>query len=144
MPNHGAPAQNSGVRVNDDAVFDRRMPLVAANQLAIGVRWKAECAQGNSLIQLYVLANFARFADHDAGAVINEEVFTDGCSRIDVDPGLLVSPFGHHARNKRHTQSQQFMRNSVNSRRFEPWITENDLIGRVASGIAIKSRLHIG
>ena len=69
--------EDRGVGVNHDAVFERRVPLAAANQIAVAVGGKAQRTKRHALIQLHVLADIGRFADHDARAVIDEEVLAD-------------------------------------------------------------------
>src|SRR5688500_5623226 len=86
----GAAAKDRGVGVNDDAVFDRRVPLSAADELAVGVGGERQRPERDALVDLDPLTDFAGLADHHAGAVVDEEVSTDGGPGMDVDTGLLV------------------------------------------------------
>jgi hypothetical protein len=50
------------------------------------------------VIKLHVVADVARFADHHAGAVVDEEMRADAGPRMDINARAAMRPFGHHAR----------------------------------------------
>ena len=91
VPDDGAPAEDGSVGIEDNPVFNRRVTFLIADQVSIVVGWKAECTESNALVDFYILADIARLANHDARAVVDEEVVTDRCARVNVDAGAAVS-----------------------------------------------------
>jgi len=59
--------------------------------IAIG---HAERAERDALIELHVVADEARLADDDAGAMVDEEALADARARVDVDAGARVRLLG--------------------------------------------------
>lgn len=94
----GLSAQHGGIGIHDDSVSDRWMSLHAANEFAVAVGVETERTERYALIQLDVFTDFARLANHDTRAVIDEEMVPDRGARVNVDPRFLMSPLGHHAR----------------------------------------------
>ena len=68
---------------------------------------KALGAQRDVLIELDVFADGGGLADHDAGAVIDEEGIPDLRARMNVDARQTVGVFGHDARKGRDPLSIQ-------------------------------------
>ena len=52
----------------------------------MGILLKAQCAERHALIELDSVTDSARFADDDAGAVVDEE------ARADLAPGWMSMP----------------------------------------------------
>ena len=77
----GVAAENGRIGVDDDFVFEGGMAFHAADDVAGGIAREAERAEGDALIELDVLADVARFADDDAGAVVDEEARADARAR---------------------------------------------------------------
>src|SRR5690606_3613823 len=73
-PDHRLAAQDRGAGVDGDVVLDRGMALHAAQHLA-GAR--GERAERDALVEDHAVADLRRLADHDAGAVIDEEAPAD-------------------------------------------------------------------
>ena len=105
---------------------------------------RVERAQGHALVKLHVLADQAGFADHDAGAVIDEEIVADRGPGVDVDAGEIVCVFGHDPRDQRHLLLVQFMGDAVDADGKQAGIGKNDFVGVSGGRVAIKRRLHIG
>ena len=142
---HDRPAaENRGVGVDDDAVFERRMPLLPANQLALSVGREAEGAEGHALVELHVLADVARLADDDAGAVIDEEIAADRGAGVNVDAGAAMSPLAHHAGNERDADLVQQVSEAIDGDRFETGVAKNDFRRRFAGGVAVVGGLNVG
>ena len=98
----------------------------------------------NALIQFDMAADDGCFTDHDAGTVVNKEIFADGCTRMDVDTGFAVCLFRHHTRDKRNTKQKQLMRQTVYRDGIKSRIRKYDLVFAACSRIAIVSGLQIG
>ena len=118
MTNRGSPAENGCVGVDDDAILDGRMSLGTTDQLAIRIGCEAQCAQRHPLIDFNMIADVASFADHHSRSVINKKRFTDCRAWMNIDSGLLVCPFGHHARDKWNGEMNQLMRDTINRNGF--------------------------
>ena len=71
----GAAAQDGSTGVNGHMVFNGGMTLFSLQRLATA---GGECAQGDALVDLYMVTDGGGFADNDTGAVVNEEIFADG------------------------------------------------------------------
>ena len=136
-------AQDRCVGVHDNPILDRRMAFHAADKVSVGVGGKAQRAQGDALVQLHMIANLARFADHDARAMVDEEVVADRRAGMDVDSRFLVCPLGHHAWNERHAQPMQFVRQAVDRYGPESRIAENHFVQALARRVAVIRRLDI-
>src|SRR5688572_25408504 len=74
LADHGVAAEDRGVRVDRDVVLQRRMALLADVEAAGLVRERGE---RNAVVELHPVADHARLAHHDAGAMIDEEVAAD-------------------------------------------------------------------
>ena len=95
----GLAPQDRGIGVDDHAVADRRVAFGVADDLAgLLVARKAESAQRDTLVKLDAVTDPGGLADHDAGAVIDEESPADGGAGMDIDAGLAVCILGHHPR----------------------------------------------
>ena len=86
-----------------------------------------------------MLADGRRFADDDAGAVVDEKVVADRRAGVDIDTGELVGIFGHHARQHGDAHFVQPVRYPVNADRFKRGIGEHDLVAAHCGGVAVVS-----
>ena len=64
------------------------MPFPVAYYFTVRVPWKGESPERDSLIKLDMVANLARLANHDPGAVVDEKACADFRSGMNVDPGF--------------------------------------------------------
>ena len=119
------------------------MALRAANQRTIAVGLEAQGAERHPLIHLHVVADVAGFADHHAGAVVDEKAVTNGRARMDVDAGLRVGGLGHHPRNVRHAELQQHIGEAIDRDRLEAGVAKNNLMVTAGRRVAAKSGGHI-
>ena len=142
-PDHHVPAEDRRVRVHDDVVFQRWMTLRIAHKISVRVSLKAQRAEGHPLIELNPVADLARFADHHAGAVINEEMIADLRAGVNVDSRVRMSVFGHDARNKGNAELPKNARDAVHDNRVEAGIAEDDLVRRLARGITFNRGLDV-
>ena len=93
------------------------MALGPADQSASLILGEREGAQRDALIELDVVADLRGLADDYAGGVIDEEVPADGRAGVDVHAGDAVGPFGHDARNERHAELVQLVREAIHGHR---------------------------
>ena len=97
------PPQYRRAGVNHDVVLDDRMARGALDQRTACVGRKAARTQRDCLIDADPLANDGGFADHDAGAVIDEQALSDLGAGMNVDPSLGAGDIGDQARHQRRT-----------------------------------------
>src|SRR5687768_11995807 len=95
---YGISAEYFRARVNRDVVADGRVPLVATRALGCALALDAQGAERYSLVDLHVVADLRGLADHDAGAMVDEEPGANARSGVDVDTGLAVSVLRDDAR----------------------------------------------
>ncbi len=76
----------------------RGLPFSSAPFPSVVKRFRAE---RDRLIESHALADDGRFADHDAGAVVDEEAFVDRCAGMDVYSGFRMGDLGDDARDHR-------------------------------------------
>ena len=93
-------------------------------------------SEGNALIEAYVLADYRRFADHDAGAVVDVEMGADLRAGVDVDSGLAVRVLGHHPRQYRDLQAVGDVGDAVNHDGVESRVAQDNFFDAVRGGIA--------
>ncbi len=143
MADYGVTTKDRCVGVNHHMVFDGRVAFGASNQFTGSIGGKAQSAQRDSLIDLDVIADFAGFPDYDTRTVIDEEVIADFCTGVDIDAGLFVGPFAHHAWNEGNLESVQFVGDPVDGDCFEAWKAEHDFIAIGHAGIAGVGGVHV-
>jgi hypothetical protein len=127
----GLAAEDGCVGVDDDVVLDRRMALVRRQRLG-----DRERAQGHSLVELHVVADLGRFADHDAGAVVDDDRMAERRAGVDVDAGPLVRPLGQHARQDGHAQLVEPMGDAMDGDGQEAGVGQDDLVDALGRGVA--------
>src|SRR5262249_17497313 len=119
------------------------MPLLAPNNLARLIARKTERAQSDTLIKLDVPADIARLADDNARTVVDEEAGTDAGPGVDIDAGLGVGRFRHHARNQGHAQKQKLVCDAIDSNGLQAGIAENDLVIALGRRVALEGGLDV-
>src|SRR5579883_1933106 len=101
------------------------MAFRVAYQLTVGVFIKRERAERDALINFHVIADDGCAADDDARAVIYEEWRADARRRMYVNACALVRVFGHRARDERHVQFINFVREAIDRYRVMTGIAED-------------------
>jgi len=139
----GVAAEDGCIRVDHDAFFDRGMPFLGADQIAVFVLGKTECSQGDTLIDLDVGGDVGGFTDDDTGAVIDEEGVADPSTGVNIDPGSGVGPFGEHSGDVRDFEQIKLVGDTMGGDRFEPGVAEDDFIKVVRGGVAIVGGLNV-
>ena len=59
----------------------------------------AGAPQGDPVVEQAVVADLGRLADDDAHAVVDEQPFSDLCTGVNLDAGLVPCPLGYDAGN---------------------------------------------
>ena len=91
-----------------------------------------------------MLADLGGFADHDAGAVVDEEVVADLRAGVDVDAGAAVGPLGHHAGNERDVELVELVGQAIDGDRFQAGVAEDHFVERLAGRVAVVGGLDVG
>ncbi len=102
-------------------------------QLAARVRGEALGAERHCLVDAHIATDDRRLADHDARAMVDEEVRADLRSWMDVDPGRAVGEFRHDPRQQWNAQGVQAMREAMvdaDAVRTTHWLAEPGRTGR--------------
>ena len=81
----GVAAEDGGPGIDDHVVADLRVPVDALDGVAVFADREALGSERDALVKLYVVADYGGFTDDDACAVVDEEIASDGCARMDVD-----------------------------------------------------------
>ena len=118
----GSASENGGVGVDNAVITDIGVALYTLYGIAILVELEALCAEGNALIDLYVIADGGCFADDDTRAVVDEEAFADGCACVDIDAGFFVGEFGHQSCDVRDAADVYLVREAVDRDSIEAGI----------------------
>src|SRR5579864_7830245 len=118
--------QDFGAGTDDDAVFERRMALTAADR---------RTAQSDALIERHVVAN------HDAGPMVDEQPAADRRRRMDLDqrqePRQIRYPTGDHEQ----PVSPEPVGDPVEYHRMKARIGERDLEARPRRWIEPQDRV---
>ena len=84
-----------------------------------------------------MIADRGRRADNHAGSVIDEEIFSDGRTGMNIDSGGRMRVFRHHTRNQRHIQKKKLMRQTIDRRREQSRIGKNNLVLVISCRISL-------
>ena len=134
----GLAAEHSGVRVNDDVIFDRRVALLVRELL-----FDAERPQGYALIDLHAIADPRGLADDDARRVVDEKRTAEVSTRMDIASRPLVRVLGDQPGHDRYPMSVQLIRDSVRGDRKEARVGQNHLVGGFGRRVTIRDELGI-
>ena len=137
----GAAAQDGSACIDGHMVFNGGMALFALQALASP---GGEGTQRDTLVDLYMIADGGGLADDDTGAMVDEEVFADGGTGVDVDAGNGVRMLGHDPGQHGNTHGVKDMGQPVNGNGKQAGIAEDDLIYTEGGRVALKEGLHIG
>jgi hypothetical protein len=101
-----------------DVVLNRWMALA---------RGEARATERHALEQGHAVADLDRLADHDAGAVIDEELGSDPGSGMDLDPGRRPRHVRDQARHQGHRSGVQRVADAMAEDRVHARVGEHDL-----------------
>ena len=90
-------------------------------------------AERHALVERHAIADDRGLADHDAGAVVDEELAADPRAGVDVDAGAAVRVLGEQARQQRHVELVEDVRDAMARDREHAGIGVERL-DRVAAG----------
>lgn len=105
----GVAAEYGGAGVDDDVVADFGVAVDAFDGVAIVADGDAFGTEGDALIYFDMGANDGGLADYDAGAVVDEEVISDGGAGVNVNAGAAVGIFCHDAGDVGYAEGVDFV-----------------------------------
>ena len=111
---------------------------------AVGIIFEVTGTECDALVQHHMRTDDGRFANHDTGSMVDTEIVTNLCRRMDIDTGSGMCQFSQHARNTRHTQVVEHMRcPKMNHLKWQR-IRENDFAAIGNCRVVVQYRIHIG
>ena len=84
----GDSAQDGGVGIHDDIVFQDRVARDSLDRVAVLIEWKTLGSEGYTLLEFHVVADDAGGSDYHTRSMVDGEVVTDGSLWIDIDTSL--------------------------------------------------------
>jgi FMN-dependent oxidoreductase (nitrilotriacetate monooxygenase family) len=130
----GDAAQDCRAGVDHHVVFDDRVARHALDQYTLFVSREALGAQRHMLVQAHALADDRGFADHHAGAMVDEEAGADLRRRVDVDAGRRMCDVRYQTRQERRAETVQAMGQAVVQDGDGARIAQHDSATEVAAG----------
>ncbi len=111
-----------------DVVLQSGMPLLATRRSA---------AQRHPLVEVAVLADLRRLADHHTHAVIDEEARADAGARVDLDAGEKAPEMREKPREQPEPGRVEPVRGAVNQQRVDARVGKQHLEDGTRGGIAL-------
>lgn len=116
----------------------------ALDGVAVVVERETLGSQGDSLVELHVVADDAGGPDDYARAVVDGEMVADGSRRMDVDASLGMGHLGNDSWNQGHAELYQFVGYAVVGEGLDDGIARDDLAEVLSGGVAVVGCLHVG
>ena len=136
---HGVSPQDGGSGIDNHVVLNGGMTLVATLEGTVGLLHETMGSEGHPLVDSNIVTDRCRLSNDNTGAVVDKEVLSDGCPRMNVDSGLTVRIFCHHSGENRDGPDEELMGDPVGGNGHNSRVAENDLIQVLCSRIP-----HIG
>jgi hypothetical protein len=139
MPDTRFASQNGRVRIHGNLIFQVGVPLIglAAAQLAqIVLDQRIEGSQRDAVIERDAAPDGGCFSDDHTRAVIDEKRFANGSAGVNVDAGMTVRGFRHHARDVGDFQTIEPMRQALHGNGLDARIAEQHLLQTRGGGVA--------
>lgn len=134
-------AENRSTGIDSYIVLDSGVTLFVFQALTAPC---GKCAYGNALIYLDIVADYCSFTHNNARAVVDEEIFSDSRTGMNVDTRYGVGVLGHDTGYQRYSQLVQLMCQTIDHDSIQSGIGIDYLVLVECRRVAVKSRLHIG
>ena len=102
-----------------------------------------ESSESYALIDLNVLPYLGRLTYYDTRTVIDKEILSDICSRVDVDTRDRVGIFGHHSGDERYIELIKLMCQTVYDGCKQSGVSIDNFFFGESRRVSVKSGLHI-
>ncbi len=116
----------------------------ALYRVTVFVEREALCSERYALIEFHVVADDACCPDYDARAVVDGEIFSYLCPRVDVDARLRVCHFRQDSRNEGHAEEHQFVGDAIVSECLYNRVARDNLPYIVGCRVAVVCGYDIG
>jgi len=137
----GFAANDSGVGVDRDVVFESGVAAGAAEVLATG---EGTGDESDALIHFDMGTDHGGFAHHGTGAVIDEEVGADGGAWVEVHAASGMGPLGHDAWQEGDAGEVELVGHALDGNGFHERVGHDHLFGAQGGGIASEGGFGIG
>ena len=111
MPD-GDPSKYGGIGINGHMVTDNRMSW-HIDRPSVIINLEILRAQSDSLVNRHMVAYDTRLTDDDTRTMVDGEIFSDLCPRVDIDAGSRVCPLGEDSRQYRYFHDMQLVSHSI-------------------------------
>ncbi len=105
--------QNGRARIDDDIVLDDRMARIALDGLALVIGREVPGSKRYRLIDSDAIADDGSFADHHAGAMVDEDAGAKTRARVNVDSRCAMRQLGDQPRHHRCPEIVKQVRDAV-------------------------------
>lgn len=136
-------AEDGRIWVNSDAAANIGVTFSAFNDFPRIVALEAAGTEGDAVVEFDMVANAAGFADDDAGAVVDEEVGAETGSRMNINAGAAVGPFGHDTGEKGNSRTIEAVGGTLDGDGLDRGIGENDFLQAGRGGVAFVGGFEI-
>ena len=114
IANFCVTSKNGCVCIYNNIIADIGVTLDIFNGCAVFVKLKAFCTESNALINFNVVSNCCGFADNDTCTMVNEKIFANSCTCVNINTCFLVGIFRHNTGNKRNLKGIKLMSKTKN------------------------------
>ena len=133
FPNGDGP-QHFAARANQHIVAHRGVAFALV---------LARAAQRNAVVNCDIVANFGRFAHHNARAVVDEKPVAYGGAGMDLNAGKAPAPLADGARQKKAPVAEQPVRDAVKNKRVEPRVQKHHFRKAAGRGVFFQHAFRI-
>ena len=133
----GDGSQNLRAGADDDIVFNRGVAFAALAAVGLGA------AEGNAVVHGYIVADDGGFADDDAHAVVNKEIFADLGAGVDFHAGQQPSELRQQPRRKPPALLPQAVRQAVKQDAVVAWGTQKRFPAAGGGGVLGDYRVKV-
>ena len=131
---HGKRPQHLGAGTDHHTVLQGRMALALV---------PAGAAQGDTVVERHVIADFRGFADHHAHAVIDKEASTDLGTRVDLDTRHPAGESGNKSRQLLEVPFPQGVGEAVEQHGVQARVVQQHLQGVTCRRVPVEYRRDV-
>ena len=139
--NNGGAAENGGIGIDDDAVFEGGVAFLVGHMFGHRQR-----AQRYALVEFDVVADVRGSANNNAGTVVNEKAVADASGGVNVNACFPVGKLRQHTRHQGHVVQVEGVGEPIEGDGIEAGVGKNHFIqalgGRVPLENGLGIRLH--
>ncbi len=138
VPNYGVSTQNGGAGIDGNVVFYSWMSLVVPLSLV-----DAECAQGYTLVELYLVADKGGLPNDNTSSVVYEKGFADGGTWVDVYARASMDIFAHNAGDDGNAIYMELVGDAIHGNSLDSGIGQDDFFHGACRRVSTECRLYV-